>query len=105
MSNIASNLQLILSRPLEVKRNRYDPRVIQLRDNTFAVDCLFWHNVFRAKHGSPPLVLSYPLVQMAQEWANYLAHTDSFKYRNTEGVGENLMSKWTCHPDYDPPGL
>ncbi|CAG2172472.1 unnamed protein product [Oppiella nova] len=33
---------------------------------------------------------------MAQEWANYLAHTDSYKYRNSEGIGENLMCKWTC---------
>ncbi|CAG2100283.1 unnamed protein product [Medioppia subpectinata] len=95
--------KILMGRPVIVRRHYYDDD-IQIGDNSFAVDCQYWHNFFRAKHGSPPLSVSYRLVNMAQEWANYLAHTDSYKYRNSEGIGENLMCKWTCHPDFDPPG-
>lgn len=68
------------------------------------IDCLESHNILRAKHSSPPLSISNSLVTMAQEWANYLAHTDSYQYRNSKDVGENLMCKWTCHPEFDPSG-
>ncbi|XP_054157386.1 uncharacterized protein LOC128955738 [Oppia nitens] len=102
--NTSAVYKLLMGRPVTVRRDYYIDREQQIMDNTFVSETLCWHNRFRVKHDVPALTLSYDLVTMAQEWANYLAHTDTFKYRNHQEIGENLMCKWTCHPDFDPPG-
>ncbi|CAG0894232.1 unnamed protein product [Darwinula stevensoni] len=39
-----------------------------------------------------------PLCASAQEWANLLAHTNSFRYRNQKDVGENQYCRPLLHP-------
>uniref|UniRef100_A0A0X3Q4X2 Golgi-associated plant pathogenesis-related protein 1 n=2 Tax=Schistocephalus solidus TaxID=70667 RepID=A0A0X3Q4X2_SCHSO len=57
------------------------------------------HNWYRAKHGSPDLVLNSRLSAMAQEWADYLV--DEICLSNSgftlDGLrlGENISSRWS----------
>ena len=44
------------------------------------------------------IVPCFQLCASAQEWANLLAHTNSFRYRNQKDVGENLYSRPLLHP-------
>ncbi|XP_044729443.1 Golgi-associated plant pathogenesis-related protein 1-like [Chrysoperla carnea] len=64
------------------------------QDSDFISDCLCWHNVYRQRHGAQPLTMSPELCDYAQTWANHLAHTNTFYYRNDRDVGQNLF----CRP-------
>lgn len=64
------------------------------RDSEFITECLCWHNVYRQRHNAPPLTMSPQLCEYAQTWANHLAHTNTFYYRNDREVGQNLY----CRP-------
>nr|XP_012152179.1 PREDICTED: golgi-associated plant pathogenesis-related protein 1-like [Megachile rotundata] len=64
------------------------------RDSEFITECLCWHNVYRQRHNAPPLTMSPQLCEYAQTWANHLAHTNTFYYRNDRQVGQNLY----CRP-------
>ena len=50
------------------------------------------HNAIRARVGVPPLVWSDQLAQVAQDWANHLIATGSFRHRPDNRYGENLYS-------------
>ncbi|XP_069976629.1 uncharacterized protein [Penaeus vannamei] len=65
-------------------------------DTAFVRDCLRAHNLYRARHEAPPLVLSNELCQLAQSWANYLAHTGTFRHRSDPDLGENLFCRNTA---------
>ncbi|CAH0559369.1 unnamed protein product [Brassicogethes aeneus] len=64
------------------------------QDSDFITDSLCWHNVYRQRHGSPPLSMSSELCYLAQTWANHLAHSNRFYYRNDKDIGQNLF----CRP-------
>ncbi|CAG9832622.1 unnamed protein product [Diabrotica balteata] len=64
------------------------------QDSDFITDCLCWHNVYRQRHAAPPLTMSSELCYLAQTWANHLAHTNRFYYRNDKDIGQNLF----CRP-------
>ncbi|KAK0086175.1 hypothetical protein PV325_003638 [Microctonus aethiopoides] len=64
------------------------------RDSEFITECLCWHNVYRQRHNVPPLTMSPQMCEYAQTWANHLAHTNTFYYRNDREVGQNLY----CRP-------
>lgn len=64
------------------------------QDSDFITDCLCWHNVYRQRHSSPPLTMCSELCKLAQTWANHLAHTNRFYYRNDKDIGQNLF----CRP-------
>ncbi|KAF7268752.1 uncharacterized protein LOC143195873 [Rhynchophorus ferrugineus] len=65
------------------------------QDSDFITDCLCWHNVYRQRHNSPPLTMSPELCHLAQTWANHLAHTNRFYYRNDKDIGQNLFCRMT----------
>lgn len=46
----------------------------------------------------------WQLCDLAQYWANHLAHTDDFYYRKFRDVGENLLCRWSYVPDFDITG-
>lgn len=73
-------------------------------ESEFVIESLHWHNLIRFKHSVSALALSPELCEMAQFWANHLAHTDTFYHRNLDNIGENLFSKWTVIPEMDPNG-
>jgi glioma pathogenesis-related protein 2 len=50
------------------------------------------HNVYRAKHGSPPLILSAQLNEVAQHYAEQLAHTNQLVHSEQKQYGENLYT-------------
>ena len=60
----------------------------------FVQNALQVHNKYRIKHHSPPLKLNNELCRIAQQYANYLAQSDSFQHSNNrykgESLGENL---------------
>ncbi|XP_049886178.1 ectin-like [Pectinophora gossypiella] len=60
------------------------------QDSEFITECLCWHNVYRQRHGAPQLYMAPELCDYAQAWANHLAHTNKFHYRNDRDVGQNL---------------
>lgn len=61
---------------------------------TFALDMLDAHNQYRAKHGSPEMVLEPAVTASAQQWAEYLAETETFEHSAGSGNGENLAVRW-----------
>ena len=56
------------------------------KDSQFVDELLDWHNLLRARHGVKQLQLDYHLCKMAQNWANFLAHTNEFHYQNPKEV-------------------
>ena len=56
------------------------------KESQFIGELLDWHNLLRARHGVRQLQLDYKLCQMAQSWANFLAHTNEFHYQNPKEV-------------------
>jgi uncharacterized protein YkwD len=42
----------------------------QTTDKDFIIDCLCWHNEYRARHNVPALSISMKLCVSAQEWAS-----------------------------------
>ncbi|XP_065345974.1 uncharacterized protein LOC135943395 isoform X1 [Cloeon dipterum] len=63
-------------------------------DSEFISDCIRWHNIFRQKHSADQITMSSQLCAYAQAWANHLAHTNTFYYRNDRQIGQNLF----CRP-------
>ncbi|XP_059056569.1 uncharacterized protein LOC131850368 [Achroia grisella] len=63
------------------------------QDSDFITECLCWHNVYRQRHGATQLYMAPELCDYAQAWANHLAHTNKFHYRNDRDVGQNLYQR------------
>ena len=58
----------------------------------FRAAALKQHNVYRAKHGVPPLVLSSQLNDVAQRYAEQLARTNQLVHSDNTQLGENLYA-------------
>ncbi|CAG0883065.1 unnamed protein product [Cyprideis torosa] len=69
-------------------------------ESTFVKECLVWHNLFRSRHNAPALALSPQLCASAQEWANFLARSDTFQYQNAKQIGENLLCRAMIHQSF-----
>ena len=70
-----------------------DPRAADRLDlATFREAALQQHNVYRAKHGSPPLVLHPQLNEVSQHHAEQLARTKQLIHSAQEHYGENLYA-------------
>ncbi|TGZ46485.1 Uncharacterized protein DBV15_10158 [Temnothorax longispinosus] len=95
LDNRPKLLKKILSnRPMSITHDSSDLET-DWRDSEFITECLCWHNVYRQRHNAPPLTMSpQVLCEYAQSWANHLAHTNTFYYRNDRNVGHNLY----CRP-------
>ncbi|XP_076292848.1 uncharacterized protein LOC143215031 isoform X1 [Lasioglossum baleicum] len=94
LDNRPKLLKKILSnRPMSIAHDSNDLET-DWRDSEFITECLCWHNVYRQRHNAPPLTMSPQLCGYAQTWANHLAHTNTFYYRNDREVGQNLY----CRP-------
>ncbi|RXG64530.1 Golgi-associated plant pathogenesis-related protein 1, partial [Armadillidium vulgare] len=59
----------------------------------FAQECLRAHNLYRARHSSPPLQLCKKLCNLAQAWANHLAQTGRLRYKGDPEIGENIFCR------------
>ncbi|XP_003695701.1 uncharacterized protein LOC100864764 [Apis florea] len=94
LGNRPKLLKKILSnRPMSIAHDSNDLET-KWRDSEFITECLCWHNVYRQRHNAPPLTILPQLCEYAQTWANHLAHTNTFYYRNDREVGQNLY----CRP-------
>lgn len=51
------------------------------------MECLVTHNYFRARHGSPPLVLNSALTDEAQYWAERLLVTGATEGLDNSPIG------------------
>jgi len=70
-----------------------DPRAADRLDlAAFREAALQQHNVYRAKHGVPPLVLRNQLNDVAQKHAEQLARTNQLVHSEQEHYGENLYA-------------
>jgi uncharacterized protein YkwD len=58
----------------------------------FRAAALEQHNLYRAKHGVPPLVLSPQLNDAAQHYAEQLARTQRLVHSGNKQYGENLFA-------------
>ncbi len=59
----------------------------------FNGDMIQAHNVYRAKHGSPPLKWSVEAAKKAQSWAERLASTGTLQHGNHDHMGQNIAYK------------
>ncbi|XP_021922709.1 uncharacterized protein LOC110831246 isoform X1 [Zootermopsis nevadensis] len=96
LDNRPQLLQKILSnRPMSIASGDGNRELeTDWQHSEFITECLNWHNVYRQRHGAPPLTLCPQLCALAQSWANHLAHINTFYYRNNRDVGQNLF----CRP-------
>src|SRR5215831_17497903 len=58
----------------------------------FRAAALKQHNIYRAKHGVPPVVLSSQLNDVAQYYAEQLARTNRLGHSGNTRFGENLYA-------------
>ena len=58
----------------------------------FRAAALKQHNIYRAKHGVPPLALSSQLNDVAQHYAAQLARTNQLVHSDNTQLGENLYT-------------
>ncbi|XP_008182305.1 protein PRY1-like isoform X1 [Acyrthosiphon pisum] len=77
----------------KIRSNRDHKFVNYWTPSDFVKNCLFWHNFYRHFHRSSDLVLSPHLCVEAQNWANHLAHTETFAYQNKINYGQNLFCR------------
>lgn len=95
--------RVLLARSLKVRRTEGEGAA-EFSNSEFVQQCLGTHNELRLRHEVPPLRLCPKLCDLAQYWANHLAHTDDFYYRKFRDVGENLFCRWSYVPDFDVTG-
>ncbi|KAM3910853.1 uncharacterized protein RB166_019653 isoform 2-T5 [Leptodactylus fuscus] len=62
--------------------------------NQFERDFVAAHNIYRKKHGAPPLQLNRELCRSAQAWADHLLSIRTLKHSGTDH-GENLYYKYS----------
>ncbi|XP_046414084.1 uncharacterized protein LOC124176607 isoform X2 [Neodiprion fabricii] len=60
--------------------------------------CLEAHNVYRARHGVPPLRINKQMCKSSQDWANILAVKGRLEHRTNIDYGENLFCMWSSNP-------
>jgi len=74
-------------------------RTISLEENKefskFESDALEAHNKYRKRHAVTPLELSKDLCDIAQEYVDHLAKTNSFEHSGDPVYGENLYWSWS----------
>lgn len=71
----------------------------------FITECLCWHNVYRQRHGAPTVSMCPDLCSYAQEWANTLAHLNTFYYRpNSRDIGQNVYCRLNVKEPSDVSG-
>ncbi|KAL7033023.1 hypothetical protein ACKWTF_007462 [Chironomus riparius] len=65
----------------------------QTTDKDFIIDCLCWHNEYRARHSVAALNISMKLCVSAQEWANHLASRNELYYcpQRVFNFGQNIF--------------
>jgi hypothetical protein len=67
---------------------------ISCYDTTFLTQALVRHNLYRARHRVPPLSLNMELCNIAQNYANKLAITNTFQHSGNKWkgleIGENI---------------
>lgn len=65
----------------------------QTTDKDFIIDCLCWHNEYRARHCVPAMSISMKLCVSAQEWANHLASRNEIYYcpARVFNFGQNIF--------------
>lgn len=77
------------------------PAVGQAGFPQFAQAGLETHNMYRARHGTPPMALTQDLVTRAQQCAQYYAGKDTIDHScpHKNGAGENLYLAFGGTPD------
>ncbi|GAB0097833.1 protein PRY1-like [Sergentomyia squamirostris] len=86
-----SGLPKVSSKHRDMNSGEESPKVTVIQDKDFILDCLCWHNEYRARHAAPALTVSTELCEWAQNWANHLASTNEFYYRSDKNLGQNLF--------------
>jgi glioma pathogenesis-related protein 2 len=64
----------------------------------FRAAALKQHNIYRAKHGVSPLVLSTQINDVAQKYAEQLARTNRLVHSGNKHYGENLYASSSSTP-------
>ncbi|XP_055704624.1 uncharacterized protein LOC129802664 [Phlebotomus papatasi] len=84
-------LPKVSSKHRDMNGGEESPKMTVIQDKDFILDCLCWHNEYRARHAAPALTVSTELCEWAQNWANHLASTNEFYYRSDKNLGQNLF--------------
>ncbi|TMW54435.1 hypothetical protein DOY81_000427 [Sarcophaga bullata] len=71
-----------------------DPASFEANDlklwTRFELECLDKHNYYRAIHGVPSLKLNRQLCNLADQWSQHLARSNSISHRPDNEYGENI---------------
>jgi hypothetical protein len=74
----------------DVKYVKRRPKFTAVVDANFQRQCLEAHNLVRQKYGSPSLIWSQELADLAKAWATKLADRGRILYPELPGIGENI---------------
>ncbi|KAI6186660.1 Golgi-associated plant pathogenesis-related protein 1 [Aphelenchoides besseyi] len=74
----------------DVKYVKRRPKFTAVVDANFQRQCLEAHNLVREKYGSPALIWSQELADLAKSWATNLAERGRVLYPELPGIGENI---------------
>ena len=74
----------------DVKYVNQRPKFTAVVDANFQRQCLEAHNLVRQKYGSPALLWSQELADLAKTWASKLADRGRILYPELPGIGENI---------------
>ncbi|CAF1421635.1 unnamed protein product [Adineta ricciae] len=71
-------------------------------EDTCRMEALRVHNVLRARHGVPPLVLDDKMSKKAQDYAEFLANNGLLQHSSPEErdeLGENIFAEFEARPE------
>ncbi|CAD5231896.1 unnamed protein product [Bursaphelenchus xylophilus] len=74
----------------DVKYVKRRPKFTAVVDANFQRQCIEAHNLVREKYGSPSLIWSQELADLAKSWATSLADRGRVMYPELPGIGENI---------------
>lgn len=73
---------------------------LKCTEGNFEEDFLDAHNMYRQRHGVPPLKLDRKLCKYSEEWAKHLASKNILEHRPCSNYGENIYSIITSDSNF-----
>ncbi|KAG5897860.1 hypothetical protein JTB14_024894 [Gonioctena quinquepunctata] len=93
LSHDISNLSLHASKPSHRSAQK-------VTEGNFEEDFLEAHNIYRRRHGVPPLKLDKKLCKYSEEWAKHLAQRNILEHRPGSNYGENIYCLYSSDPNF-----
>nr|XP_023020881.1 uncharacterized protein LOC111509384 isoform X2 [Leptinotarsa decemlineata]XP_023020882.1 uncharacterized protein LOC111509384 isoform X2 [Leptinotarsa decemlineata]XP_023020883.1 uncharacterized protein LOC111509384 isoform X2 [Leptinotarsa decemlineata]XP_023020884.1 uncharacterized protein LOC111509384 isoform X2 [Leptinotarsa decemlineata]XP_023020885.1 uncharacterized protein LOC111509384 isoform X2 [Leptinotarsa decemlineata]XP_023020886.1 uncharacterized protein LOC111509384 isoform len=86
---------------LSLSNSKFSHKSTQnITEGNFEEDFLEAHNIYRQRHGVPPLKLDKKLCKYSEEWAKHLAQRNILEHRPGSNYGENIYCLYSSDPNF-----